>query len=189
MLWHIERIDDVEHSSHRERRATEQGMCYYRVPGPPSSPPPASITQTQMVCITWETRCHSISLHLKFCRMHLWFEGTEGRVVYRLPRGTNLTCARVNRYCVCSSNEGHGAYIREYAWLQEDGDRLSVRFSSNKRGAQLPNPKLQLSDNLESTRTGELTRTGRGRATTGPVMKTRNMNSRYKQANTGIFVM
>ena len=63
-------------------------------------------------------------------------------VISRLLSGTNLTHEQPNRYQVCVLLEAQKRMLRSAGYLHEDGDRLSVTFSSNHENARLPDPRL-----------------------------------------------
>jgi len=63
-------------------------------------------------------------------------------VISRLAGGTSVTSAQVNHYNICVIHPGYEKDLRLYGALRDDGGRLSVTFTSNRKDARLPNPKL-----------------------------------------------
>jgi len=63
-------------------------------------------------------------------------------VIPRLPSDTTLTRTQPNRYHVYVCDIVFERWFRLTKYLDADGDRLSVTFSSRVPGARLPNPQL-----------------------------------------------
>ena len=62
-------------------------------------------------------------------------------VIPRLPSSTNLTRIQLYPNNVCFHHAEHKEYLRRSGHLRSDGDRLSVKFSSNPN-AQYSNREL-----------------------------------------------